>query len=224
MKSQRFYKTSFPQKDDITTYDNGFNKNTLQDTVKRCGQPLRIVSIDPGSQNFCIRIEDRPRSVNQSPAVKINQIYLGLWKLGDEDIRYMNLTGMLNGIKDMVLSADIIIVEEQMNFNPKILRMAQHAISWVYFCFWDSSFKPKLVEMSAKLKLKIINCPKNLNKKGYKDWTIEWARKEFVDRKDDESLKLMGKKKKLDDIADTLAQIEAYCIHNAIPASSAIYQ
>ena len=180
---------------------------------------LRIVSVDPGYVNFCIRIEDRPRNT-QFPGL-IKQIYCDVWNLGED--RSMNLTEKLFSISRLIESADYFLVEKQVEDNIKMLKTAQHVVSWVRSFFHGRTQRPKLIEFCPKAKLRAIKCPTTLNKRGYKSWTEEWAKKMFELREDNDSLAIMSSRKKLDDVSDTLAQIEAFCILENFPTSTKIY-
>lgn len=219
---RRFIKNGFQNKE-LIEYKHGTQEDSADHIFMSADKKIRIVSIDPGSRNFSIRIEDRPRSLACSD-ISIDQIYSGLWDLGKTNTdRFMNLTEKLNTLRDHLETSDIIIVEEQLKFNSEIVRMAQHAVSWFYSFFWDKNPKPQIFEMPAKTKLRVLNTPTNLNKKAYKQWTVEWAKREFEMRGDEESLVSMLKEKKLDDISDTLAQIEAFCRYRGMVTSEQIY-
>jgi len=198
--------------DDITTADQ---------ILSSLNRPLSIVSIDPGYKNFCLRIEERPRYTDH--VFPIRQVFCDVINIGEEVERYFNLTTWLNDNRSLFNNIDIILIEKQMNDNTSVMRIAQHAMSWFYSYYFDRDIKAQIIEFCPKTKLRSLGCPSNLNKRGYKEWITKWAEEEFRVRGDGESLNALLKTKKTDDISDTLAQIESFCILENYPTSSKIY-
>jgi hypothetical protein len=66
---------------------------------------------------------------------------------------------------------------------------------------------PLIAEVDPKLKSKILKAPKGVD---LKKWSVEEAVKILKGRDDDNSIKIIEKTKKKDDLADTVCQSQAW--------------
>jgi hypothetical protein len=105
-----------------------------------------------------------------------------------------------------------MIIERQLPMNLKAVRISQHIIS--YFMFHFKNLVPNLpmiFEIDSKLKSRELGASTHLNERGIKQWSIDLCKSLLVKRQDYDGLEILEKhKRKADDVADTLVQIEAF--------------
>ena len=179
---------------------------------------FKIVSIDPAVRNFCMRIERRPRTkYNNDGNKKITPLVFETtdFQGGEGTITnnyetlYNNLNGFLLKYRDHWLDSDFIIVERQLSFNTISTKVMQHVISFFMCDLRDSLYKPIIIDIDPKMKNKYLEMPRNLNKRGYKEETVKKVLEILEKRGELDSFEKLKKSKKKDDLADTVAQIEA---------------
>jgi hypothetical protein len=120
---------------------------------------------------------------------------------------------------DYYKEADLIIIERQMPYNYKAVRISQHVISY-FISFYRHLITNKdvlIVEVDAKLKSKALCGPKGMTDRDVKKWAIEKATELLEMRNDSVSLAILGKESKKDDLADVVCQVEAFCIIQDLP-------
>jgi hypothetical protein len=156
-----------------------------------------IFSIDPGRVNFACRLEER----KEDGTVRS----LLFKKMRFEQL--IDIQKFFEDHYDVLSQTTICIVEKQMSINYTMIRVSQHVETY----FLTRYPHVAVYEISSKLKVG-------------KDITIETAKKILLERKDQESydfllklenpLKEKGKRKpkkeKLDDLCDTVCQIESF--------------
>lgn len=200
------------QKQDKTLYDKHYYhdvSNKYRDWD--LGNFIQIISIDPCKSkliNFAFRVERRfDNGIVQTIMMKnitdgiSNDIYNSITDFLDENIEYINKT-------------HIFIIERQLPYNYKAVRISQHVITYLMVKTKNNSFLPEIIEVDSKLKSKQLNAPANLSSKGIKKWSVEKAISLLNKRNDQYGLDLLdelkNKKQKLDDYCDTICQAEAY--------------
>jgi hypothetical protein len=184
----------------------------------------QCVSIDPAIKNFALRIEKRYRT---GYIETIQMIKVDFSQYGDVsestgttavDPRILAAaTSILNSLLPIFQENRIVGIERQMAVNYKSSRIFQHILT--YFLIMVTTFRYPciIMDISPKLKGKVLGAPKGLNYNGLKEWSIEKAIQILTWRNDQVALKIIlqhrGKSKtKADDLADTINQIEAWFI------------
>lgn len=191
------------------------------DVIKDLNPTLQshtIISIDPGTKNYALRIEKRYNSLCGAHNLSIVTVVM-IKKLFDDTRSHVNdggtksqlstgLIDFLDSYKDHYPTASMVIVERQMSNNPDMWRISQATMDYFLIKY------PHLivVELDAHLKSKAFNAPKML-KSELKKWDIETAERLLTARGDDEGLRILRSYKKKDDIADTVIGIEALFSH-----------
>lgn len=143
---------------------------------------------------------------------------------------FHNMNEELDKYKEYWEKCDIILIEEQMRFGKKLnmmaVKLAQHCYS--YFTFNYGRFKI-IVEFPAYHKTQVLGAPKvegkpyKSGKKRYKameknprkDWSVEKCIEILTSRGEIDIIEKMTekkgrKKRKLDDLADVVVQLQAF--------------
>jgi hypothetical protein len=185
-----------------------------------------IASIDPGLVNFAIRIEIRIPDKNPK-CILFEKIKFGDYKSTQAVKKkgcsilelWGNVLNYLESRSEYFDLVDIYVFEQQLSPNHKVTRLAQHVQTYFMTKYRNKSPYPILVEVSPRLKTRII-CPgEKLKGKALKDRSVKVAKKLLRKRKDFKSVKIIKKqftlvkgkkKKKEDDLADTVNQLEAF--------------
>ena len=178
--------------------------------VEITGEEEKIVvgSIDPGKNNFSIRVEERDR-VNGV----VTALYHDVWKIGGEGDNIVIITDLLDGVMDLLNECNIIIVEGQMATNYQMTRLAQHVITYLIAVLRNNEKKTLIVELSSKIKNKyFIKAPAKTSYNDLKKITVSIVTQLCIDRDDKIALSLLKRLKKKDDACDVIAQIEAFMI------------
>ena len=123
----------------------------------------------------------------------------------------INLTKFLDTYRSFWDRCSIFVIEQQMGFGKKqntvALKIGQHCFS--YFLFQYANFK-KIIEFPAYHKTKVLGAPKKLKKYDRKAWSVDEALRILVDRGDTEQLENIRSKRKKDDCADVITQLQAF--------------
>lgn len=184
----------------------------------------QCVSIDPAIKNFALRVERRYKTgyIETVLMYKVDfSKYGNVVESGGTttvDPQILNVaTYVLDSILPMLQDSRIVAIERQMAVNYKSSRIFQHILT--YFMLRVTTFRNPciIIDISPKLKGKILGAPKGLNYNGLKEWSVEKAIEILTWRNDQIGLKIIrehrGKgKTKADDLADTITQMEAWFI------------
>lgn len=175
-------------------------------------QIMTYVSIDPGQNNFDIRIEKRIRSVARHKCSSIRTLEQGKHIISYEDKKtfwVLQLHRLLDGYAEHYQSVDIALIEKQMPLNTR-MKCMEAALQSYFMLKW-----PHIVvaEVSPKLKSKMLAPGVAMTKTELKKWSPRMAAKLSEKRGDKAYFDLTAERGKMDDDADTLVQIEAFCIH-----------
>jgi len=206
-KSQQIDKTMF-------TYHPVFTNKELP----KLPEKFTVVSIDPAITNFGFRIEQR----NSNGIITMIQYCRVNFTVKDETEGiagiYARITDFLDKYQADYKKVDLILIERQLPFNYKAVRVSQHVITYFIMLYKNIiNQEATIVEVDAKLKTKALCAPKGLNDREIKMWAVEEATRLLNKRKDDASLKILTKERKKDDLADTVCQIEAFCVVQGLP-------
>jgi hypothetical protein len=187
-----------------------------------------VVSIDPATDNFSFRIERRwKKSINPNDPKHltlegksaipgqietIELVKVKFNKLTDDMCvtpLYAEITSFLDQYKKWYNDTCIFLIERQMAINYKATRVSQHVISYYLSLLSSSSSYSVLLEISPKMKGKMLGAPKGLSKTQLKEWGVAIAINYLMARCDARGYQLLHIHNKKDDMADTIIQIEA---------------
>ena len=182
----------------------------------------QCLSIDPAIKNFAIRIEKRYAG---GLVETIYMVKLDLSTYGDVnestgttvvDPRILSaIIYVFNQLTQWVTECRIIGIERQMAVNYKSSRIYQHLVTYFMMIIPNFKYYCILMDISPKLKGRILGAPKGLNYNGLKQWGISRAVEILNWRSDQMALEIIrqhkGKSKtKADDLCDTVLQMEAW--------------
>lgn len=187
-------------------------RHLTADHIKEIKSKFIVASIDPGSVNLAIRIEERRK--NKHPKfllfckwdIRENKpLKSEVEGVVDSKCSFLKLTQNLENYKDILLKCDIVIVERQLSINYKATRIMQHIIT--YFQMLLIGTGSVIYEVDPKLKSKILQAPKKVDLKA---WSVDVAKQMLEERKDDHSLEIIDYySKKQDDLCDVVIQTES---------------
>lgn len=178
---------------------------------------IRIASIDPGAKNFCIRVEERPYNggVGVKP-ILFHRMDFGERKRVEASWPIFNtIINYLSSQLEVLKSCHVLIIEKQLAINYVTTRISQHTITYFMMIMRDLYHLPIIFEIDPKMKGKIFGYTKALG--DLKLWSINKAIEILQTRNDIKSCAIIKGdrntkgKKKGDDYADTILQIEALC-------------
>lgn len=223
MYGQKIPKSQKPHKS--STYI-AYNPHTTSLLERDWENKIRIISVDPGISNFCIRVEER--GYNKYENIKTLLFVKMHLRKDEQELTedfvcgyYTVLTNFLNEHLELFKTCHIVLIEKQLPFNYRAVRISQHVLT--YFMIHLKDIKPNLAmifEIDSKLKGRELGASTHLNAKGIKYWAVEKATELLTDRGDVEALEILKKnKRKADDLADTVCQIEAFFSLNDWPVT-----
>lgn len=196
-----------------------FIVHSLNKNIPREKDVVKIMSFDPGMINFAIRIEERRRSKKKIRTVLQAKHAIPYKREKVESYTQShstrNIIELLDSYSKEMKNLDIVIVEGQMDKAREMMHL-QHTLISYFLIKYPGVF---LVEISSKIKGKNLGAGK-LPRPKLKAWSIDKAVELSTVRKDKKFLEYykqetedkLKKDIKVDDICDTLIQIEAFCI------------
>jgi len=200
MFSTKIPKSCAPDKKDFFLLNKGHTPKKIANDLKH----VRIISIDPAIKNIGIRIETR-YDADMIVTEFMDKISIGT----DEESFYIECNKFFDTLCDLISTCHIIIIERQLPVNYKPVRISQHIIT--YFMVKYSHLY--VIELDSKIKSRML-ANKKMNKHELKKWSVELGIKILRERNDNKGLEIVEKfkkmKKKLDDIMDTVIQIEGF--------------
>jgi hypothetical protein len=123
---------------------------------------------------------------------------------------FINMTRLLDSYKSYWDRCTSFVIEQQMGFGKKrnymALKLGQHCFS--YFSIQYANFK-QVVEFPSYHKTKVLGAGK-LTKYERKKWAVQKAMDILTDRDDTKTMNLINSRKKRDDAADVISQLQAY--------------
>jgi hypothetical protein len=124
---------------------------------------------------------------------------------------FVNMYNVLSKYKSYWDKCMSFIIEQQMSFGNKhnhvASKLGQHCFS--YFVFNYAQFK-NTIEFPSYYKTKVLGAGKNMAKRERKLWAVNKAMEILADRGDQATLDDITSRKKRDDVADTIVQLQAY--------------
>lgn len=184
----------------------------------------QCISIDPAIKHFALRIEKRYRT---SHVETIYMTKIDFSQYGDVsestgttkvDPKILAVvTATLNSLLPIMQYSRIVGIERQMAINYKSTRIFQHILTYFLIMVSTFHYPSMIMEISPKLKSRILGAPKGLVKTELKKWDIQKALQILEWRNDQAAIQIIkdhkGKSKtKADDLADTVIQMEAWFI------------
>lgn len=219
------------QQEDKTPYTlyNPHTPNLHNLNNSKWGEIIRVISIDPGTVNLCIRVEERPfnRNIKYIPKTYFyEKIHMKKEELelteGNENKYYSRFLEIFNANWNLFKTCHIVIMERQLPWNYKAVRISQHILTYFMIHLKDLPQYPLIFEINSTLKSKQLGA-KHLNSHAIKSWSVDFARDILVSRNDQFALNILNKKgAKKDDLADTVTQIEAFFSYMKWPTNSEI--
>ena len=173
----------------------------------------QVISIDPGRKNYAFRIERRYDDGRIIPIVFDKTEIESITTTDDVTVvdTYKVLTGFLDKYKQFYDDCHYVIIEKQMHFNYKAVRISQHTISYFSLVLFNKPLLPAIIEIDSKLKGKMLEAPKG---EDLKKWAVLKAREMFEAREDQFSIGVLDYfRSKQDDLSDTACQIEAFFLY-----------
>lgn len=176
--------------------------------------PMKIISIDPAVKNIGFRVEERSYSGDECTAIRM--IHFERISIDDDNNNmFVLLQQTLERLQDKCDNADLILIEKQqpisnrgqIHTNSKVMRVFGHIVGY-YMTVARSS---TIIEVSPKLKARVLGFPKNLTYAQTKSHGIKSGISLLEKHSDLMSLSVIknaGSKK--DDLTDTVCQIEAF--------------
>jgi len=207
-------KTHNPRSLDLRNHYLGV---TPQDISKL--EKWTMVIIDPGTENFAIRAEER------SALTGIKTLWFDLVKIDSKDKAnpdvYWNLNEYLIRMTKTVPNINIVVIEWQMAINYRTVRVSQHCVTFFDFYFRQRSTSKRslcrLVEIDPQMKTQVLGGPTGQKSSVTKKWSKYVASQLLCKRGDIKGLQTLEKNfSKRDDLSDTVALAEAYCILNRL--------
>lgn len=123
----------------------------------------------------------------------------------------LNLTEYLDSFSSYWDRCAIFLIEQQMGFgkrqNTMALKIGQHCTS--YFLIRYASFRT-IIEFPSYHKTKVLMAPPKLSKHARKKWSIEKALEILNMRGDIDMMNRLTSKRKRDDCADVITQLQAF--------------
>jgi hypothetical protein len=156
-----------------------------------------IFSIDPGRVNFACRLEER----------KDDGTIVGLLFIKARFEELLDINRFFEKYDDLLSQTTICIVEKQMSINYTMIRISQHVETY----FLTKYPHVAVYEISAKLKVgkeETISTAKRILENGKDETSVDLLEK--LGNPEKQAGKRKPKKEKLDDLCDTVCQIEAF--------------
>lgn len=181
--------------------------NTVSKTNNNYGDYLLFVAIDPGKNNFAIRIEIRTIH---------GDVFCVFFDKADfsksKDItQTINL--YFNDLFEHFVEAHYIIIEKQIDKNMVVSNIFHFVLLYMCTNLKNRGQLPKILVVNPKIKCWLLGMPKNIKGKDIKKWAIVKALDLLKRRRDNSSLKTFSHhKNKQDDLADVVCYIEAMIV------------
>lgn len=219
-------KTQLPDRGPYTEYNP--HTRDLSGRQWEADDHYKVISIDPGTKNFAIRVEVRPKAAGsdyQTYATgKIHSVLYRRLRLTDEVDEDCHrtvfdvLTEFFDTNQAVLRDSHFVVMERQLPINYRAVRISQHAFTYLMILLKNNTKLTRFIEVDPKLKGKELGAPPHLTEKGLKEWSVVKAKELFGQRDDQESLEALRRSKiKADDLADTATQVEAFFSYLKLP-------
>lgn len=167
---------------------------------------INVVSIDPGVENLGLRMEVR-YAPHRTFGNNVSTVGMTRTCITGSNV-FDNLRSYLRGLHNNFLQTHITIIECQMKCNnDNVIRVSQFCLTYL------SVMYPNMIvlEISSKLKTRILGAPLKMSYAQRKKWSVLKARDLFTERGDQKALAILdGVDGKLDEFGDTTTQAEAF--------------
>jgi hypothetical protein len=124
---------------------------------------------------------------------------------------FVNMNKILDMYKEYWDKCISFVIEQQMGFGKKrnymALKLGQHCFS--YFIFNYADFK-HTIEFPSYHKTRVLGASKKMSKVERKKWAIDKALEILNDREDESTFAKIQSRKKRDDLADVIVQLQSY--------------
>ncbi|AYV86289.1 MAG: hypothetical protein Solumvirus3_25 [Solumvirus sp.] len=197
------------------------------------GKYYQMASIDPAHKNFGLRVERR--WFDGRITTEFFDVF-NLTPVAWESV-YSVACVVLDKILNLLKECHIIVFELQLWDNYKMTRMGQHILTHLIIRLTQfpktevtpkinifgvsppKTITPIIIEIQSSVKTRQLGGACGLNKRGIKEWAVKRALEILTERKDQKALDILNAKKKKDDLADTVVQLEALCqlSHDELP-------
>jgi hypothetical protein len=205
---------------DKTPYSSYYPHNIDISERKWRDDYRQFISVDPARKNLGFRIERRhdPNGPFKGLIETLAYAKISIEEILETDTTvynktYDNLTNFLDKHKEYFDETHYVIIERQVVENYKAIRISQHVISYFSIVLHNKKLLPSIIEVAPQLKGKMLSVPKGVHNKELKKWAVDKATEILIKRKDEYALDIFEQlkkgKHKLDDVSDTLLQIEA---------------
>ena len=183
---------------------------------------IKIVSIDPANKTFSIRTEARYSDGRVVPVI------FDIWDIRTPpnvdpdypDENRANLFRKLDEIRKYIIDANIVLIERQIPLNVKSRNIMCATIDYFGLVLRDSPYFPIILDIDPKLKGKMLNSGR-LSKYELKQWAVVRSKEILGLNNDSWSIqRLEEHKKKADDLADCVVQLEAFLIYTKHPLAT----
>ena len=210
MYNRKTPKSQALPKNDYTSFS--FHQQELNDWPN----VIRVISIDPAIRNLAIRVESRSIISDSEP---IRTIVFDKLRIKDSerelenhnDKLYFLVTEFLDQYREIFKTCHLVIVERQLAINNKASRISQHILTYFMLLLRNLPQSAWVIEIDPKVKGKRLGASGHLNERGLKQWSVDECKRLLHKRKDHDGLEILEKhKKKADDLADCVCQIEAF--------------
>jgi len=181
---------------------------------------LMFTSIDPGVSRFAMRIEKRYKNTLMpiTTELQVASSFKQFITDGDGNSRlYAEVTKFMDQYIEVINKCDFVIIERQMKFNYKMVRLSQHLVTYFHFRLKNNYMRTRVIEQDARVKTRSLGASSDMGKKQVKEWAYAVALQLIQHRRDNLCIdffnKLRTKTEKFDP-ADTIVQLEAFCVFN----------
>jgi len=124
---------------------------------------------------------------------------------------FLNMIDLLDKYRDYWNKCTAFVIEQQMSWgnrrNIMALKLGQHCYS--YFIINYANWKTTM-EFPAYYKTQVLGATKKLSKPERKKWSVEKAMSILTERGDIENLSKLSSRKKQDDMADCITQLQSW--------------
>lgn len=182
----------------------------------------QIVAIDPGEENYGIRIERRHKN-GYIPTIVFEKVKLTSGEKGvNVAMIFRSVADYLDRFLNHFMETHYIVVERQLEINKAIIKEIEDA-TLMYFTLRleNSPLNPRLYEMDPKAKYKHTHpngSQHGMNKRALKKWSPQRAREMFVIRQDNFGIQCIDQnQKKGDEFGDTTLMCETLAIIEGLP-------
>lgn len=173
----------------------------------------QVASIDPATDNFCLRIERWWFSGGNSGRVTLITFIKTGFKAQDQtnvNMMYFRCMEFLSNYISDLIQCHYIISERQLHINYKAVRISTFALALIMNWIKGKGNNPIIIEVNPRLKYHQLGAPRGWTDKQLKTiWTPEKALEILGKRGDLFSTDIITKSKKKDDYSDTVLQVEA---------------